>query len=72
MLIVVAIAAGLALSARVAAAIASDAAVPASSRLEFSLEWGFGLPLLILIVACVYGVGARAAPRRAGRHPTRR
>jgi hypothetical protein len=55
-----AIAAGLALSAWVGAAIAADNAGPTPSRAEFSLEWGFGLPLLILIVTCVYGVWALA------------
>jgi len=55
-----AIAAGLALSVWVEGAIAADTATPKSSRAEFSLEWGFGLPLLILIVTCVYGVWALA------------
>ena len=53
-----AVAAGLALSAWVAAAIAADTAFPTHAREEFSLEWGFGLPLLILIVTCVCAVWA--------------
>jgi hypothetical protein len=55
-----AIAAGLALSAWVGAAIAADDAVPTPARAEFTLEWGFGLPLLILTVTCVYGLWALA------------
>lgn len=53
-----AIAAGLALSAWVEAAIAADNAAPKRSRADFSLEWGFMLPLLILIVTCAWGVWA--------------
>jgi hypothetical protein len=53
-----AMAAGLALSAWVGAAIAADNAAPKHSRAEFSLEWGFTLPVLILIVTGVYGVWA--------------
>jgi len=52
------IAAGLALSAWVGAAITADNSAPAHSREEFSLEWGFVLPLLILIATCVWGVWA--------------
>lgn len=51
-----AIAAGLALCAWVGAAIAADDAVPKHAWGEFSLEVGFGLPLLILVVTCVHGV----------------
>lgn len=60
------IAAGLALSAWVEAAIAVDAATPTGSRADFSLEMGFVLPLLILIVTCVWGVWtiARAHDQR--------
>jgi hypothetical protein len=79
-----AIAAGLALSACVAAAIAADNAAPKHSRAEFSLEWGFTLPVLILIVTGVYGVWAvvrardervdgsasHGPPLPAGRDPT--
>ena len=53
-----AIAAGLALSAWVEAAIAADTATPKRSRADFSLEMGFVLPLLILVVTCVWGVWA--------------
>ena len=53
-----AIAAGLALSAWVEAAIAADTAVPKRSRADFSLEMGFVLPLIILIVTCVWAVWA--------------
>jgi hypothetical protein len=55
-----AIAAGLALSAWVAAAIAADDAVLKHSWGDFNLELGFGLPLLILMVTFVYGVWALA------------
>jgi hypothetical protein len=53
-----AIAAGLALAAWAGAAIAADNAVPKDSRAEFSLEWGFALPVLILIVTVLYGMWA--------------
>jgi len=53
-----AIAAGLALSAWVEAAIAADNATPTRSRADFSLELGFALPLLILAVTGVWAVWA--------------
>jgi hypothetical protein len=55
-----AIAAGLALSGWVGAAIAADEAAPMHSRAEYSLEWGFVLALLILAVTCVWAVWAMA------------
>ena len=59
-----AIAAALGLSAWIGAGIAAHKAAPTSSSAEFSLEWGFVLPLLILIATCVWGAWAIA--RRAG------
>lgn len=79
-----AIAAGLALSSWVGAAVAADDAAPKHSRAEYNLEWGFVLPLLILVVTCVWAVWAMARahderadgsaslgpPLPAGRDPT--
>ena len=47
-----------AVCAKAGEAIAADTAAPKRSRADFSLEMGFVLPLLILIVTCVWGVWA--------------
>ena len=55
-----AIATGLALSTWVEASSAARTAVPKQSQADFSLKIGVALPLLILIVTCVWAVWALA------------